>query len=95
MNEKPVCHMCSHNNVRNLHPEDAALERNAKREARAGIARFFRRHGAKFKALVSTYADRQAESKLGELRELFWAATPAGAPPKRKRKKQRRSRRAR
>ncbi len=88
------CTMCGHNSARNLHPEDIAIERAAKAEGRRGAAAFFARHQAKFRALVSTYADAQARAKLDALRELFWAASPAGsrnalfgAPRKRKAKK--------
>jgi hypothetical protein len=87
------CTLCGVNSVRNMHSDDRELERKAKAEGRRGVAAFFARHEAKFKALVSTYADAQAVAKLEALRELFWTALPAGsrntlfgAPRKRKAK---------
>lgn len=73
------CALCGSNATREMHPEDIENQRQAETESAENIDAFFERHTDKFKELVQTYGDGRAETKLDELRELFWASTPAGS----------------
>jgi hypothetical protein len=55
------------------HPDDKAMRETAQKGAAKIIEAFFAANSERFKALVGSYFDAQAEDLLQQLREEFWS----------------------